>query len=175
MPLIVVQRYVPPAAFIAGGTQYIDGQLTISGSTTVVLSQNIYSASGDYILFDYTNGTFPGGQSALGSLVFDDSALILSGVAAVTDDPTNKRVVLSLGSRSTNGTQYIEGDLDIGSGLSIFLNSTLYATSGTYILFSWTGNLTGSPATITCYPQKSGLSVVGTPYVDGKTIKVQLA
>lgn len=175
MGLVFVQRYAPASPFITGGTQYIDGQLTISGSTTIVLSQAIYSATGDYVLFDYTNGSFPGGQSALGSIVFDDSALLLSGVQAVTDDPINKRVVLSLGSRPTNGTQYIEGDLDIGSGLSIFLNATLYATAGTYILFSWTGTLTGNPATITCYPLKSGLSVVGTPYVDGSTIKVQLA
>lgn len=179
MGLVFVQRYAPPSAFIAGGTQYIDGQLTISGSTTVVLSSDIYSATGDYILFDYTNGTFPGGQSALGSLVFNDSALLLSGVQAVTDDPINKRVVLSLASRATNGTQYVEGVLDISGSLSIFLNATLYATAGTYTLFDWTG--TGSFPTpaqvsnITCYPLKSGLSVVGAPYVDGSTIKVQLA
>lgn len=186
MPLQYVQRYYIPQMFKVGGTQYVDGALTFSGPTTIVLSNSVFTETGDYILFDYSAGSFPGGQAELDANVtpyIDDSALGLSGFGSLTDDTTNKRVVLSLQSNPTNGKQFVEGDLTINDGASWFLSSSLFLTPGTYQLAEFTGSLVatlsgGSPNYLTGLSIYSlaGLTVVGGyAYRDGNIIKVTLA
>lgn len=176
MPLVYVQRYAPPTTYLAGGTQYVDGVLTFAGATTIYLSSAVYGSTGDYVLFDYTNGSFPGGQGELNTNVaLDDSDLFLSSVAAVTDDALNKQIILTLQSRPTNGCQFVDGVLTISNPIDVYLSSVLYATAGTYTLFDWSGggSFTGSASNITIYPP-GGLNVAVTPYVDGNTIKFTL-
>ena len=176
MPLVYVQRYVPATTFIAGGTQYVDGVLTFAGPTTIYLSNEVYGATGDYILFDYSGGSFPGGQAALdANVTMNSSALLLSSVSAVTDDPTNKRITLSLVSNPTNGCQFVDGVLTISNPIDVYLSSLLYATAGTYTLFDWSGggSFVGSASNITLHPP-GGLNVATPPYVAGNTIKFTL-
>lgn len=184
MPLIYVQRYAPAAVYLGGGTQYLDpgATLTFSGPTTIVLSNAIYSATGSYVLFDYSaaGASFPGGQSELNTNVvpyIDASDLTLSGFRSLTDDPVAKQIILTLQSNPTNGCQYIENGvtLDISQPMAVYLSPLLYATDGTYTLFSWGGggSFTGSASNITVYPP-GGLSVSVPPYVDGSTIKFTL-
>jgi hypothetical protein len=176
MPLVYVQRYAPANEFIAGGTQYVDGVLTFAGPTTIYLSNAVFGSTGDYVLFDYSGGSFPGGQAALNANVtMNSSNLLLSSVGAITDDPTNKRITITLLSKPTNGCQFVDGVLTISNPIDVYLSSTLYATSGTYTLFDWSGggSFTGSASNITLHPP-GGLNVAVSPYVDGNTIKFTL-
>ena len=184
MPLIRVIRYAPTAVYLGGGTQYVEAGKVLSfpGATTIVLSNAVYGATGDYILFDYSaaGASFPGGQAELNANVvpyIDDSDLSLSAFGSLTDDTVAKKIILSLQSNPTNGCQYIESGvtLDISNPLPVYLNSALYATPGTYILFDWSGggSFTGSASNITLYPP-SGLSVSVAPAVVGSTIQFTL-
>lgn len=188
MALVFVQRYVVATeSFLSGGTQYVEGQLTFGDPTTLVLSSAVFSQTGSYILFDYTGGSFPGGQSELNTNVIpyiDTSNLTLSttdsagGAAVLEDDAANSRIILRLVSRPTNGTQYIDGTLDITGPLTLVLNSTLYATGQTYILFDAVDITAGSLANITVQPPAGRYqvgSLVQVPGGLGKQIKVTLA
>ena len=186
MPLQYVQRWFVPQTFKVGGTQYVDGVLTFSGPTTIVLSDGVFGETGDYILFDYSAGSFPGGQAELDANVtpyIDDTALGLSGFGSLTDDTANKRVVLSLLSNPTNGKQFVDGDLTIADGASWFLSSSLYATANTYEVVEVTGTVTatlsgGSPNYLTglsIYSLAGKTVVGGYAYLDGNIIKVTLA
>lgn len=179
MPLVYVQRYQKPQALIEGGTQYIEGALSFGAGTVIYLSEAVFSQTGNYVLFDYSAGSFPGGQSQLNSNVsVDASALILSGVAApsgfnvLEDDTINKRIILKLQSNPTNGKQFVEGNLDFAGSTTMILSDTMYKTAGTYELFEVTGTISNL----------SNLSVVsaagfsaGTPFLVGNIIKVTLA
>lgn len=180
MPLIYVQRYERPNPIIEGGTQYVEGELTFNDPTTIYLSEAVFSETGQYILFDYSAGSFPGGQSDLNTKVIpyiDDSDLLLSGVSplggtsVLENDPLNSRIILKLQSKSTNGKQFVEGDLTFAGSTTMILSEALYKTAGTYELFEVTGTITGI----------GNLSVVsaaglnaGTPFIDGNKIKVTL-
>lgn len=176
MPLVYVQRWVAPsAAFKEGGTQYlVDGaELSFDPGSTIVLSEGVFGETGDYVLFDYSDGAFPV-PAELSNVTVDTSGLILSGNYTLTDDTANSRIILSLKSRPDNGTQYVTGDLDITAPMIVILNASLFATAGTYVLFEVTGTITpGSAANINCISLK-GLSA-GTPVVVGNQIKVTLA
>ena len=172
MPLVRVQRYAPSVVYLGGGTQYIEANKTLAfaGATTIVLSNAVYTATGSYILFDYSaaGATFPGGQAQLNANVvpyIDDSDLTLSGFGSMTDDTVAKKIILTLQSNPTNGCQYIESGvvLDLTNPMSVYLNSALYATAGVYTLFDWSagGSLApgSSVSNITLYPP-SGLTYV---------------
>lgn len=176
MPLIYVQRYVVEEAFLEGGTQYVDGVLSFTGPTTIYLSNEVFDQAGNYVLFDYLGGSFPT-PAQLSNVTVDDSSLVLSQFYSLTDDPTNSRIILSLRSRGSNGTQFVDGVLDISAPVSIYLSATLYATAGTYTLFDWSGggSFTGSASNISLYPLKSGRQVVSGPTVVGSTIQFTLA
>lgn len=178
MPLIYVQRYEKPQAFIEGGTQYVEGALSFAAGTTIYLSEAVFSETGNYILFDYADGTFPGGQAELNSNVtVDASDLLLSGVAApsgisvLENDTLNSRIILKLVSNPTNGKQFVEGNLDFAGSTTMILSEAMYKTAGTYELFEVTGTISNL----------SNLSVVsaagftaGTPFLVGNIIKVTL-
>lgn len=184
MPLIRIQRYAPAVVYLGGGTQYLDPGATLSfpGATTIVLSNAVYTATGSYILFDYSaaGASFPGGQAQLDANVapyVDDSDLTLSGFGSLTDDPIAKKIILTLQSNPTNGCQYIESGvtLDLSNPMQVYLSSALYATAGTYTLFDWSagGSFVGSASNITLYPP-SGLTVSVPPAVVGTTIQFTL-
>lgn len=179
MSVLLITVRPAPEAFLEGGTQYISGPLSFIGSVTIKLSPDVFTAPGKYILFDYSEGTFAGGQAALNNQNYDDSELPLLQVRSVVDDTANKRVVLTLASKTDNGTQYVQGDLAITGPLTVMLPADLYGSAGTYTLFDWSGGGTFSDpsqvANITCVVAKPNLSVRKAPYVDGSTIKVVLA
>lgn len=164
MPLVYVQRYRKPSEIITGyGTQYVDGQLTFNGNTQFVLDAAIFTQTGNYVLFDYTNGSFPGGQNALDLYVtgvMSNGDSNLSGVQGFTDDPVNKRVLLVLGSNPTNGKQFVDGNLTFTGPTTLYLDASLYKTAGTYQLFEVTGTVTGL-SYVTCLSTQ-GLTC-GTP------------
>ena len=176
MPLIFVQRWVAPTAqFIEGGTQYLENgaQLSFAPGSTIALSNGVFGETGNYILFDYSAGSFPT-PSQLSNVTVDTSGLALSGDYTLTNDPDNYRVVLSLKSRPDNGTQYVEGDLNITAPITMMLRADLYATPGDYVLFDVTGTIAaGSETKIQCVSLK-GLSA-GAPSISGNQIKVTLA
>lgn len=186
MPLVRVQRYAPAVVYLGGGTQYMEPGTTLAfpGATTIVLSNAVYTATGSYILFDYSaaGASFPGGQAQLNANVVpyvDDSDLTLSGFGSLTDDTVAKKIILTLQSNPTNGCQYIESGkvLDLSGGtVNVYLNSALYATPGTYFLFDWSagGSFVGSASNLNIIPP-SGLTVSVPPAVAGNTIQFTLA
>jgi len=182
MPLQYISRYFVAETIKEGGTQYFDSgaALTFGGATTIYLSNSVFPETGEYILFDYSAGSFNFGAYANGQAMLDAlvsvnvTDLVISGAAVLTDEPANGRVKLTLLSRPTNGKQFVEGDLDFAGSTQMFLNEDLYATAGTYELFEVTGTITGV-ANLSCVPLKSGLSVSVPPFIDGNIIKVTLA
>ena len=124
------------------GTQYVDGALDFTGATTIVLDPGVYATGGDYVLFDY--GSFPDGQTDLDTFVtIDDSALPLAELVNLQDKPGQKHVLLKLRSKPTNGKQFVDGDLTFSGPTTIYLDASLYATTGTYELFEVTGTVSG--------------------------------
>ena len=176
MPLIYVQRYVvAQAAFEEGGTQYVDGVLSFTGPMTIYLSNAVFGQTGDYVLFDYSDGSFPT-PAQLSNVTVNDDDLALSQFSSLTDDTANSRIILSLISNPTNGCQYVDGVLTISNPMTVVLNGALYKTAGTYTLFDWSGggSFVGSASNITLSPP-AGRSVASAPAVVGSTIQFTLA
>ena len=176
MPLVSVHRGSRGGpGYLSGGTQYVDGALTLPASPwTIKLANTIYPATGTYVLFDYANGTFNGLN--LNHIQFDFSDLTLSGAAVLTDVPAEQKVLMSLKSSPTNGTQYVEGTLDIpAGGMTIRLRNTLYATDGYFVLFRFPNgySVTGSLADLNVVPP-AGRSLLLPPYQSGNDIMIQL-
>lgn len=53
-----------------------------------------------------------------------------------------QRIVLSL-PVSTNGVQSVTGDISFLSATAITLDASIYTTNATYVLFTYTGSVTG--------------------------------
>lgn len=173
MPLIYVQQYSAASytpTLRSGGTQHVDGVLSFNGATTIYLNNGAFPQSGRYILFDYSGGgSFPGGQTALDSNVtVDVSNLILSGGYTLTDNVASSQIYLDLASKTDNGTQFVDGNLDFpASGTSlIYLSDDLYQSPGTYTLFSVTGTVSNL-SNLVCIPMKSGLTANSPVLVPG--------
>ena len=47
------------------GTQYVEGDLSFDPGFQIFLYDSVFSQTGDYVLFDYSLGSFSGGQSEL--------------------------------------------------------------------------------------------------------------
>lgn len=180
MPVISVHRYGAAAAGPSfDGAQFIDGDLTIQSSPATKpvakLTQAVYPVTQSYVLFQYS-GTFTG---SVADLTVDDSELVLSQVAEVTHNATKKQVIVRLESRPDNGTQYIDGDLNIAGPTTVVMPKTLFATAGTYVLFDVTGTIVSGSLVNLSVAVPAGLSLDPTqspnPYIDGKQIKVKLA
>lgn len=176
MALVYVQRYRKPSDIIVGyGTQYVDGQLTFSGNTQLILDAAIFAQTGTYVLFDYTNGSFPGGQAALDSYLaaeMSNGPANLSGVQEFVNEPANSRILVVLGSNPTNGKQFVEGDLTFTGATQLVLDASLYKTAGTYELFEVTGTVTGL-GFVSCVSTQ-GLAC-GAPFQVGNLVKVTLS
>jgi len=124
------------------GAQYVDGALSFTGATTIVLDSSVYPVVGNFVLFDY--GSFAGGQAELNARVtVDASGLPLEDFVSLEDQPSQSRVVLELGSKPTNGKQFVDGNLEFAGATTVYLDADLYATPGTYELFEVTGTITG--------------------------------
>lgn len=179
MPVISVHRYGAAAAGPSfDGAQFIDGDLVIESSPAtkpvVKLTQPLYVVTQNYVLFQYS-GNFSG---SLSDLTVDDSALPLSQVTEVTHNTSKKQIVVRLQSRSTNGTQYIDGDLNIAGSTTFVMPKALFKTPGTYVLFDVTGSIISGSLANLSLTLPSGLSLdpaqSPNPYIDGKQIKVTL-
>lgn len=141
------------AGILPGGTQYITGELvfpTAPNTATVVLSPNIYS-TGTYVLFDYSESTSSNPVQNLSQMILDISLLVLVQSATAVNDSSRKRVLVTLYGKSDNGVQYVDGTLDISTGVIIELDAALYASSGTYTLFTFT-TFVGSVSNLTIVP-----------------------
>lgn len=175
MALVYVQRYKAPDALLTGGTQYVDGVLKFNGATGFVFDAGVFNQTGTYILFDYANGSFPGGQAELDAYVtgsMSNGALNLSGVQSFTDEPAKYRVLVTLGSNPTNGKQFVDGHLDFAGATSMQLSADLFATAGTYELFEVTGTVSNL-SNLTCVSLKGLLC--SAPFQVGNIIKVTLS
>jgi hypothetical protein len=164
------------------GAQYIDNVLTLPtapDTTTVALSREIYN-TGTYVLFDYRASSAP--TPVVGSvtqIVLDTSDLIVASGGTVSNDTANKLIIVTLVGSPDNGTQFVDGVLDISAPTTIYLSADLYNTAGTYTLFDFTGgSFVGSITNITIVPPggraiNTGVSPNGCALV-GNTITVSL-
>ena len=172
----VIHRGKRGVGYLPGGTQYIvNGSLDLSNPMTIVLKNSIFSATGQYILFNYANGGSWTGS--LSNVAFDTSDLPLSSFGSLVDDPAQAKIILTLQSRDDNGMQVVLGDLDVSAGsMTVVMKKSLYKTAGTYKLFYFPNgmSLIGSVSNISVTPP-AGRSVAVAPYVDGNYIKVTLA
>lgn len=131
------------------GTQYVDNgaSLSFAGATTIALNGTLFSTPGDYVLFDYTAGSFAGGQSELNSNVtVDSSGLVSTQFVALRDDPVAEVVILTLknsATYATDGVQYVEGNLSFDTGFTLFLDPNIYTGVGDYVLFDVSGTVSG--------------------------------
>lgn len=164
------------------GTQFVEGALSFGAGTQIYLYESVFSLSGDYVLFDYSLGSFPGGQTELNNNVTVIAAdLLLSrlnpagGIAVLEDQPAQKRIILKLLSKPDNGKQWVEGDLVISGPTQLYLSNRLFTTAGTYELFEVTGTVSGI-ANLSVVHEYGSLT--GTPFLDpsnNKIVKVTLA
>ncbi|MBU6287404.1 MAG: hypothetical protein KGS10_04475 [Chloroflexi bacterium] len=152
MPVLSVHRVTPYVSYLADGTQYIENEVVFpaSGTTTIYLSREIFGC-GSYVLFDYTASSSANPVQNLGNLALDISDLLLAGSYSITNVPTQKVVIATLNANPSNGTQYVEGTLNLSGATTIVLAPELYATPGTYVLFEY-GSLVGSITNITILP-----------------------
>lgn len=184
MPVITVHRYARGGLLPSmDGAQFVDTDFVISPSPVVkpvfVLSQAVYPATGDYVLVQYS-GIFSG---SLADLEVDTSDLDLSGDYTLSHNAVAKQVIVSLKSRSTNGTQYVDTDLDITGTHTFVMLKALAKTPGDYVLFDVAGTITpGSLANLVVVPPP-GRTISGAvspnPFIEaggsGQQIKVTLA
>jgi fibronectin-binding autotransporter adhesin len=158
-----------------GGVLLYDGQLTLNGTIgsggITAESGTTLTGSGNSEGLVSVAGTFlPGGASTAGT--FTASGLTLGGGAALTMDLAPTTTVGS----GVNDEIVVNGDLTVnGNNITINpLSGTL--ASGTYTLFTYTGNLNGSFGTAstisssrytftisTSTPHQVNLIVTGTP------------
>ena len=107
MPLIFVQRWAPSGPVsVVGGTQYITGTLTLSGTpgdpSIIELDPAAFTQTGEYVLFDYSAGTivytpYASLQVALtaGVLTVDASDTGFTA-GALTDYPAESKIKIVL-------------------------------------------------------------------------------
>lgn len=176
MPIVSVHRYAT-AALNTNGTQYVNGNLTIESAPavkpTIQLTQALYSEAGRYLLIKYS-GTFTG---SLDDLAIDDTGLSYSSYSApLVHDTAKKEIYLTLVSRPTNGTQYVNGNLVINAGATLVMSDSLCKTAGTYILFEVAGTINGLSNLTVDPPVGRALdpAVSPNPFIDGTQIKVTL-
>jgi len=146
MPLVSVTNFSPVVSpVLTEGAQYFEGELDITGNMTVMLNGDLYTVPGDYLLFKYD--TFVNGQNKLDTYVtvnwVTGTKPDTVGNVALIDRPSTRQVIARLGSAADNGTQYIAGDLTFTGASYMVLDSSLYGSPGTYILYEVTGNITG--------------------------------
>lgn len=95
MPLIYVHRGSPAYQTFSVGTQYIEGTLSFPGETVVELDPALFTQAGIYVLFDYSNGSFPS-PGQLANVTVDDSDLVGLNAGSLVNDPTNSRITVTL-------------------------------------------------------------------------------
>jgi hypothetical protein len=161
------------------GTQFVEGALSFAAGTEILLYESVFSVPGRYILFDYSAGSFSGGQAQLNSNVSVTAVDLtlslldpLGGVATLEDDTVNKRIILKLRSRPTNGKQWVEGDLTFTGPTQIILSADLYASAETYELFEVTGEIEGLEH-LTCV-SAAGFTCAA-PFAENGIVKVVLS
>jgi hypothetical protein len=164
------------------GTQFVEGVLTFGTGTQIFLYDSVFSTTGEYVLFDYTLGSFPGGQAQLNNNVTVSAVdLKLSylnpsgGLAVLEDQPGQKRIILKLLSKTDNGKQWVNGNLVFSGATQMILINKLFATPGTYELFEATGTVTGI-ANLSVSHEYGALT--GVPFLDpsnNKIVKITLA
>ena len=151
MPIIKVgnANYLGENYYRSGGTQYIENTITFPtfpDTATIVLSNDIFYITGEYVLFDYSESSAPTPVSgSVGQVIFDTSNLSLSDYAYLTDKPSEKKIILTVRGKADNGTQYITGVLDISNPILINLGNILFNAPGTYTLFDWTESVEPTP------------------------------
>lgn len=163
------------------GTQYVEGDLSFDPGFQIFLYDSVFSQTGDYVLFDYSLGSFSGGQSELDNNVSVTAVDLklsylnpLGGIAVLENQPEHNRIIVKLLSKPENGKQWVEGDLNFAGPTTIYLDQHLFTTSGVYELFEVTGNIYGVENLTAIH---DGGFLIGTPFVDpldNKKVKINL-
>jgi len=185
MSLVYSPKYIASANQInPGGTQYYENNaiLSFAGPTVIFLDKSVYNIPGKYILFDYTDGQFNGNQTTLNNNVtpylsgnLDNTFIDTSSANTLQLDSINKKIFLNLTTNPTVGKGYVEGDLVIETGYTIYLGPSIYSAPNTYHLFETIGGtISGDVAGINIIVGKSSLELDGVPYVEGNILKVTL-
>jgi len=182
MPSVLrrVARSADPAE-IAGysrlGTQYLENGavLSFTGAHTLVPKASFYGEGGNFVVFDYNAGDFPGGQAELGNVTLDLSNLpnVLLGV--LRNVPEFNIVVLYLTGKGEKSIQYVDGNLNFAGAHNMFLNASLFSAPGTYTLYSVTGTVSNLN-NLYVFPLKAGL-IADRPFTVGSNptlVKVTL-
>lgn len=140
MGLVAVQQgqQTVRSVITTSGTQFVEGPLVIESGVTITLHDTAFPGPGDYVLFDYSAGTFAD-PTQLSNLTINGAALTRASVVSASNDAINKRIILSLAGNPLNGTQYVEGPLVIEDGALVTLPAVSYAGVGTYVLFDVPG------------------------------------
>ena len=156
--LNVVRKIVPNVpSYQIDGTQYIENEITFPtapDTTTIYLSEDLYTYPGKYVLFDYSESTSLTPVSGdLSQVNIDISDLSLSTSYKLFNSISEKKIILQLQGRLDGGTQYINGTLTINDPVTIYLDSKVFSY-GTYTLFDWSGggSFSGSITNITIIP-----------------------
>jgi hypothetical protein len=99
MPIISVHRWAP-LTDVTGGTQYIENVLTLPTSpdtTTIYLSNSVYTQTGYYTLFDYSESTSLNPVVGdLSQVIIDTSDLLFPANYILTNDTAEKKIILTL-------------------------------------------------------------------------------
>lgn len=160
-PVVGIEGVPYSPAVSWDSTQYVEGVLSFATGAqkiTIRLGQSVFR-NGDYVLFDYSGvgASFPGGQNELtNNVTVDYSACKGITGARLTNDPVNKRIILSLEGGYENSVQYVEGNLNFAGPMTINLPARLFNAAGTYTVFSVTGT-TSNLTNAVVVPQNSGL------------------
>lgn len=183
MPLVSFHRVKRTVLYFDEGTQFIHNVLTLPTSpdtATLQLGSVVYTRPGVYAIFDYSNST--AGTPVVGDIaqvIIDDSALVGMDAGPLVNDTARKIITCTLTPNSsyTQGTQYVDGNLNISASTTIHLSIDIFGGPGTYTLFTF-GTFTGSITNITIVPPAgrvvdTGVSPNGCA-ISGSTITVTL-
>lgn len=101
MGLVYIQSPPVSISSVAGGTQYVEGTLTITAATVIELDPTVFTQPGIYTLFTYTTfnyGAYASGQDCLNALVsVDASSLVgLAPSGGLVDNVSSKTITLTI-------------------------------------------------------------------------------
>ena len=163
------------------GTQYVEGELSFDAGFQIFLYDTVFSQTGDYVLFDYSAGSFPGGQAQINNNVSVTAVDLklsylnpLGGITVLEDQPEHNRIIVKLLSKPNNGKQWVDGDLNFDGPTTLYLDQHLFTTPGTYELFEVTGVINGVENLTVIH---DGGFLIGDPFVDpldDKKVKITL-
>lgn len=145
MPLVKVIKKILGPLIQIGGTVEVTGDIDISNGLVIELNPSVFNAAGLWTLITW-GGTLTGALSKISMINntnFGANSLYLDGNAI-------KVLLTPLSSitAKSGGTIQITGNVDVSGGLVVELNPSVFTSTGTWTLMTWTGSLTGTAANV---------------------------